>query len=332
MYNYFFNNVIYQHVVALSDQFNEMSIINYDKDGKAIGWKPVPLTLAPKEKIIAELQADPTSPDSTPPNYLPRMSLIWNGIARNQERQRGKFEKRRILVEYVQNSDTGTQDAAALNDVQTVPYDLNFELTVWTKYMTDMAQILENILPFFNPEAHVSLFERGIGSERKVKVTLESVSPNFVTDITEPERRVLQCNLLFKMECNFYQPQLPISKPIKRVTTRMGIDRTPSNASEPIVEGETVNTFLLPAMTGSDLSYLDMDKKTWWCVQSFDGIESEYMGWEHHNDLDPANPVPPTPPGTINPNEIVYPDPPGTLYNIPQEEIDRGTEWGPPQD
>lgn len=332
MYNYFFNNTIYQHVVALSDQFNEMSIINYDKNGKAIGWKPVPLTLATKEKIIAELQADPGSPDINPPNFLPRMSLTWNGIARNQERQRGNFEKRRILVEYVQNTLTGEKEDAAINDIQTVPYDLNFEMSIWTKYMTDMAQILENILPFFNPEAHVSLFERGIGIERKVKVTLESVSPNFVTDISEPDRRILQCNLQFKMECNFYKPQLPISKPIKRVSARIGIDRTPAHATEPIVEGETVNTFLLPSLSGNDLSYFDMNKKMWGCVQSFDGIESTYMGWEHHNKLDPDNPVPPTPAGTINPNEIIYPDPPGSLYNIPQKEIDNGIKWGPPQD
>lgn len=330
MYNYYFNNVLFQYVTAVADIFNEMSIINYDKDGKAIGWKPVPLTLAPKEKVIAELQADPSSPDTTPPNYLPRMSLVWTGIARNSERQRGKFEKRRILVEYVDNN--GEEEPISVRDVQTVPYDMKLELCIWTKYMGDMSQILENILPFFNPEAHISVFERGVGTERNAKITLDSVSPNFVTDISEPDRRVLQCNLNFTVECNFYQPQLPISKPIKRVTTRIGIDRTPSNASEPLVEGETVNTFLLPTVTGGDLSYLDMDKKTWWCVQSFDGIESTYMGWEHHNAFEPDNEVPPTPPGTINPNEIVYPDPPGTLYNIPQEEIDRGTEWGPPQE
>lgn len=321
----FFSNVIYQHVVALSDVFNEMSIINYDKDGKAIGWKPVPLTLAPKEKVIAELQADPSSPDSTPPNFLPRMSLIWNGISRNQERQRGKYEKRRILVEYMEDPETGEQEEAAIRDVQTVPYDLTFELTVWTKYMTDMAQILENILPFFNPEAHVSLYERGIGSERKVKVTLESTSPNFVTDISEPERRILQCNLQFRMECNFYTPQLPISKMIKRVTTRMGIDSTKNGASEPTVEGETVNTFLLESVTGCN-SFLDMDPKIWGCVVSFDDIESDYMGWEHHNDLDPQNKVPPTPSTIVNPNEIVYPNPPGYLYNIPNDDLTRGQQ------
>jgi hypothetical protein len=306
-----------------------MSVINYDKDGKAIGWKPVPLTLAPKEKVIAELQADPSTPDQVPPNYLPRMSLIWNGLARNTERQRGKFEKRRILVDYMEDATTGEKNASVVRDVQTVPYDLTFEMSIWCKYMTDLTQILENIVPFFNPEAHVSLFERGVGTERNVKVILESISPNFVTDISEPERRVLQCNLTFRMECNFYTPELPISKPIKRVSTRIGIDTTKKNATIPTSEGETVVDFLLPPLSGSNLNYLDMDKKLWWCVQSFDNAESDYMAWQYHNKAYPQNPVPPTPSGTPNPNEIVYPDPPGALYNIPQAEIDRGHAWGP---
>jgi len=293
MYNYYFNNVLFQYVTAVSDIFNEMSIINYNKEGKAIGWKPVPLTLAPKEKIIAELQADPTTPDTTPPNYLPRMSLVWNGIARNAERQRGKFEKRRILVEYV--NEGGVEEPVAIRDVQTVPYDMKLELCIWTKYMTDMAQILENILPFFNPEAHISVYERGVGSERNAKITLDSVSPNFVTDISEPDRRVLQCNLNFTVECNFYLPQLPISKPIKRITVPIGIDRTPSHPKEPIVDGETLITFSVPP-SGNDMSYLDMDRSLWWCVNEFDSNMSQYMGWTYHNKLDPQNPLPPSPP------------------------------------
>ena len=329
MYNYYYNRTLWESISAFADMFNDMSIINYDKDGKAIGWKPVPVTLGPKEKVIAELQGDPATPDSTPPNYLPRISIIWNGISRDTERQRGKYEKRRILVEYVADPVTGADEPAAIRDVNTVPYIINIEMSIWTRYMGDMAQILENILPFFNPEATVSLYERGIGTEREAKVTLESVSPNFVTDISEPERRILQCNLSFKMECNFYLPQLPISKPIKRVTTRMGIDSTKTGAQQPTVEGETLNTFLLPSMSGENLSYLDMDKKTWSCVTAFDTLEADYMGWAHHNQLDPENPVPPMPETIVNPNEIVYPNPPGSLYNIPQEDIDRGILYGP---
>jgi hypothetical protein len=317
VYSYFFNNVILTHVTSFADIFNEMSVINYDKDGKAIGWKPVPVTLAPKEKVVSELMADPSTPDKNPPNYLPRMSITWNGISRNQERQRGQLEKRRVLVDY-----ESQEDPYIIMDMQTVPYDLNIELTLWTKYMSDMAQLLENILPFFNPEAPVSLYERGVGSERQVKVVLESVTPNFVVELSDPDRRVLQCNLGFRMECNFYKPQLPISKPIKRISTRIGMDITKRGAPEPTVEGSEVSVVSLPDVSGSS-NYLDMDAKIWSYKVQFDNNMNEYMGWQYRDGLSSNQPVTGKNPNPQNPNEIQQPN---YLYGIPDADIQRGLD------
>lgn len=317
MYNYFYNKVLWTSVAAFADIFNEMSVINYDKDGKAIGWKPIPVTLAPKEKVVSELIADPNTPDRTPPNYLPRISIVWNGIARNTERQRGNLEKRRIAVEY-----DDANEPQLIMDMQTVPYDLTFELTIWCKYMDDMAQILENILPFFNPEAPVSLYERGTGNERQVKVTLESVSPNFVVELADPDRRVLQCNLGFKMECNFYKPQLPIGKPIKRITTRIGADMSRRSPVDPAVQGDTISVVTLPDISGSE-NFLDMDKKIWAYRVQFDQNISDYMGWTYHDELDPNNPLTGPNPNPPNPNETPQN---GYLYEIPDEEVQKGLD------
>jgi hypothetical protein len=315
MYNYFYNKVIWTHVAAFADIFNEMSVINYDREGKAIGWKPVPVTLAPKEKVVSELIADPTTPDKNPPNFLPRISIVWNGLNRSTERQRGQLEKRRLIVDYEDQ-----EHPQAIVDMQTVPYELSFELTVWCKYMDDMAQILENILPFFNPEAPVSLYERGLGTERQVKVTLESVTPNFVVEMSDPDRRVLQCNLGFKMECNFYKPQLPIQKPIKRATVRMGADTTSRGSVDPNVNGTEVSVFTLPSVSGSS-NFLDMDQKIWSYKVQFDGNMSDYMGWQYHDQLDPNNPLTGTNPNPQNPNEIVNSN---YLYGIPDKDIQDG--------
>lgn len=317
MYNYFYNRTIWTHVTAFSDIFNEMSIINYDKDGKAIGWKPVPVTLAPKEKVVAELIADPDTPSKTPPNFLPRISIVWNGLSRNPERQRGQLEKRRITIDYEDQ-----EHPQAIMDMQTVPYDLMFELTVWCKYMDDMAQILENILPFFNPEAPVSLYERGLGTERQVKVTLESVTPNFVVELADPDRRVLQCNLSFKMECNFYKPQLPIGKPIKNVKVRMGADVSKRQPVDPNVNGTEVSVFSLPSISGSS-NFLDMDQKIWSYKVQFDSNMSDYMGWQYHDKLDPSNPLTGTNPNPTNPNEVVNDN---YLYGIPDKDIQDGLD------
>lgn len=342
MKNYFYNRVIWTHLSAFSDIFNDMSVLAYDNStGKAIGWKPVPVTIGPKEKVVAALIADdPDNPESVyaPDNYLPRISISWNGISRDTERQRGQLDKRRLFVEYLQSDEARAwcdEQKAANNglpapegtevlydpnsvspipvarvDTQTVPYILNIEMIIWTKYMDDMAQLLENILPFFNPDAPVSLCERGIGTERIVKVTLDSVSPNFVVELSNTDRRVLQVTLGFQMEVNFYKPEEPISKPIKRVTVRMGTDSTVGNKinitgidKKPTASaaGETVNVVALPCLSGS-CDYLDLDNRIASIINAFDDNTSRYMAETYHSQLDPAIQTVPSDEPYNNPN------------------------------
>lgn len=272
MLNYFYNKVIWTHIAAFADIFNEMSVFVYDKDGKAIGWKPVPVIIATKEKVVSQLISQNKIDEDIMNNYLPLISISWKGISRNTERQRGLREKRRLLIEY-----EDPNNPKAITDMQTVPYDLDLELVIWTKYMDDAAQLLENILPFFNPEAPVSLYERGIGTERQVKVTLESVSTNIASDIAEPERRVIQITLSFKMECNFYKPQNESpTKPIKRITVYLGNENT-NIKGDNVYDGTVVNTFIPPNISGNLENFLDFDKEILHYKKQFDDEEINYF-------------------------------------------------------
>ncbi len=309
---------------SFADLWDDMSVIVYDSQGRAVGYKKVPITLGPKEKVVAALIAEQGGTSVYPPdNYLPRISITWNGFTRDQERQRGNHERRRLFVDLEDGCER------IRSDLQTVPWKIDFEVTLWTKYMDDMAQLLENILPFFNPDAPISLIERGVGIERQSKVTLESVSTNFQTDISNTERRVLQANLNFSMEINFYRPEEPIGKPIKRVTVRLGQDSTIQtknfdkswNAnSNPSSDGETINTAALPCISG-DVSVLDNDKRIWSVITNFDEDLGKYMADRYRNIIDPIRPIIPEDPPPYNPNTDndtldVYYDMYGTQMDI----------------
>jgi hypothetical protein len=164
----------------------------------------VPVVLAPKEKVISTLSALPGSERAEIDNILPKISIAWNGIEWVPERMRGQKQKRSLFVEYLDSS-AGTQRVKHY-DLQTSPYSLKFEVVLWTKYMDDGVQILENILPFFTPELYISIKERGVEIERKCMVRLDSISPNFVYELNEPDRRLLQWNMSFSVECNLYKP------------------------------------------------------------------------------------------------------------------------------
>jgi hypothetical protein len=304
---------IWSHIAAFADIFNDMSVLVYDDDGKAKGYKPVPVTIGPKEKIIAALIADNGISVYSPDNYLPRISVTWNGMNRNADRQRGNHEKRRLFVEYDDVDGDGSEETQVRMDMQTVPYDINFEVSLWTKHMDDLAQILENILPFFNPDAPVSLYERGTGQERIVKVTLDSVTPNFVTDLAETDRRVLQVNLGVTMEMNFYRPEIPPGKPIKRVTVRMGADTTSVWLTKAktisTADGDTLSAVALPCLSGGHFN--DYDSRTWTVIQAFDGDTKDYMADTYHNQMRTTyttsaeyDPTPPNP--NLDPTDDTY--------------------------
>lgn len=206
----FYYRTIWGHCVAFADLFNDIKLHVYDKDraspsyGQIIGYKDVPVMLAPKEKVISALTAQAGTERAEVDNVLPKISIAWSGISWVPERMRGQKQKRGLFVEFLDTS-SGTQRVKHY-DFQTSPYSLEFEVVIWTKYMDDGVQILENILPFFTPEAYISIKERGLETERKCMVKLNSVAPNFVYELNEPDRRLLQWNLSFSVECNLYKP------------------------------------------------------------------------------------------------------------------------------
>lgn len=217
MKNYFYPGSLYTSITAFADLFNNMSTRVFDKDGRIVGVKPVITTLAPKEKLASLLlKSDVNDIDPKVDNYLPRISINPIGYEWDSKRQKGFPYKRRLNIEYYdQDEIEGTNRSRRViqTDIEPIPYNISFDVVIWTKYDIDMKQILENILPWFAPEVQVSVKERNFGLERKEKVTLTGISPNNVIDLDESGRRILMTNLTFSMETVLYKP-IELSKEI----------------------------------------------------------------------------------------------------------------------
>lgn len=200
---YFYPQSTYTSIVAFSELFNDLTVRVFDSNNNIIGVKPVPLTLTPKEKIAAILASTNVNDvDPQVDNYLPRISINMSGLTFDAIRARGKFEKRLLNIDY----DLDNKKRTMQIDVQPVPYSISFEVTIWTKYMIDGIQLIEYLLPWFAPEQYVSYKERNFGLEHKSRVILNSVSPNFVYELGETERRVITWTLGFNMETIMFRP------------------------------------------------------------------------------------------------------------------------------
>lgn len=210
MKSYFYPQSTYTSIIAFSELFNDLTVRVFNEKNEIVGIKPVPVILSPKEKIAAILSTTPINDvDPQVDNYLPKISINMGGMQLDTARIRGKFEKRLLNIEY----DLDTNRRSMQMDVQSIPYILNFEVIVWTKYLTDGMQLVEYLTSNFVPEAYVSFKERNFGLEHKSKVTLNSISPNFVYELGETERRVITWTLNFDMETVIFKP-MEIAKEI----------------------------------------------------------------------------------------------------------------------
>ena len=98
-----------------------------------------------------------------------------------------------------------------------VPYNLDFELFIMAKQSDDALQIIEQILPFFQPDYTVTINDMAdMGIKRDVPIVLNSIGyeDSYRGDFTE--RRAIVYTLSFTSKFYLYGP-VTDSKVIKRV-------------------------------------------------------------------------------------------------------------------
>jgi len=175
----------------------------------------VPLSFAPKDKIIARLKQDPAI-DRETAITLPRMSFEYLGAYYNGDRKLPKINR------YVRKGDDADH---VFTQFVPVAYDFNFRLYVYAKNTEDNLKIVEQILPFFTPDytPTVHLIPE-INLTIDIPISLKSVYPedNYEGDFTA-DRRAQIWTLDFNLQGYLYGPV--IEKPlIKFVVTNFYTD------------------------------------------------------------------------------------------------------------
>ena len=90
---------------------------------------------------------------------------------------------------------------------QPAPYNLNFTLSILTKNMNDALQIVEQILPYFQPEYTVTMkMVDSMPDNRDVPIILNSVSFSDEYEGGFDDRRIIEYTLDFTMKTYFFGP------------------------------------------------------------------------------------------------------------------------------
>jgi hypothetical protein len=156
----------------------------------------IPIIYAPKEKYIARLNSD-YDLNREIQVVLPRMSFELSGLSYDPARKQNSLTR---------NTKVSSQSQSNSQYVG-VPYDLNFELNIYTRNIDDGTHIVEQILPYFNPDYTVSsMMVPEMGFVKDIPVILNSVAYDIEHEGNFDAVRFVTWKLSFTVKAHFYGP------------------------------------------------------------------------------------------------------------------------------
>ena len=207
---YFYNETIRKTIIAFGSLFNDINITRKNAEGTAVQYLKVPLAYGPKQKFIIRLEGDPNL-DQKVAITLPRIGFEINGLDYAPERKLNRIMKKRK----VQNTEDDKLKSM-LTQYSPVPYNIGFEMFVMARNSDDGIQIVEQILPFFQPEYTVSIREvPEMDTIRDVPIILNNVSYEDTYDGDFTTRRAIVYTFSFTAKTYVYGP-VNTSKPITK--------------------------------------------------------------------------------------------------------------------
>ena len=194
----FFHDTMRKYVATFGTLFNDIKLNRTNREGAVIETVGVPLTYGPRDKFVTRLQGD-ANLDNAVAIQLPRMSFNMIDM---------QYDASRMTPATNQLGNYGA--ARAINTVYSmVPYDLTFQLSIYTKTNEDGVRIVEQILPFFVPQfaPSVQLLDDP-DLVQDIPIIFGGVQVQDVYDGNFEDRRVLVHTMTFVMKAYMIGPKV----------------------------------------------------------------------------------------------------------------------------
>jgi hypothetical protein len=259
----FYFSLIRKYVILMGTLVNNIRITRTDKSGNVTALLKVPVTYAPKDKMLARVMQDPGIDRPTAVAPLPLISFEMGQM---------RYDGSRKLptVNRISVKDT-TSSSKFKYQYNPVPYNIEFKMFIYAKNAEDGTKIIEQILPYFTPDwtTTVNLIPE-VDVVMDIPIILNNISYSDNYDKEFKERRAIVWTLDFILkgyiygpvkkggvikfvETNFYLPSTPEGKIIDAVgntelSERITIQPGLSNTGGPInyYGGPNANTGTIP--------------------------------------------------------------------------------------
>jgi hypothetical protein len=198
MFDYFYHEIFRKTVIGFGTLFNNVEIRQTNNQGEITSVLKVPLAYGPIQKFLARVEQQPNL--NTPVQItLPRMSFEFTGLSYDSTR------KLTTTQTFLSKSVTDSSDIR--KTYMPVPYNMDFELSIMTKLNDDMLQIVEQILPYFQPSYTLSInLVESIGEKRDIPIVLDSITMEDDYEGDYSTRRALIYTLKFTAKIYLFGP------------------------------------------------------------------------------------------------------------------------------
>ena len=195
---HFYNRTIRKVVVGFGTLFNDIQLIRYTRDmATEVERFKVPLSYGAKEKYLTRLASDPDLTKSIAIT-VPRISFDMVGMS---------YDSSRKSITTNRNFSVGANNTTLKSQYGPIPYNFDFNLSVYVRNTEDGAQIMEQILPFFTPDFTVTMdFIPGMDQKYDMPIILNSVSTTTDYEGDMMSTRLILWDLTFTAKAFIWPP------------------------------------------------------------------------------------------------------------------------------
>lgn len=195
--NEFYNETIRRYVVVFGTMFNDMVVWRRNNAGDIIKRIKVPIAYGPRAKFLSRLKQDPnlTKPSGID---LPRMSFQITGY---------NYDITRKLTTVGQIKAPAANTSVNGSVYNPVPWNIDFELSIYVLNAEDGTMLLEQILPYFTPEwTNTMKILDSLDLRMDVPVVLNNISTEDTYEDSFDNRRTIIHTLSFTMKGYLFGP------------------------------------------------------------------------------------------------------------------------------
>jgi len=209
----FYHESIRNVIVAFGTMFNNVQIIRKNNSGEVVQSMKVPLAYGPKQKYLTRLDQDPSATGATAIT-LPRLGFEIGSLTYDPVRKMNRVQR---FKKVKASAGAGIPSQKLDTQYMPVPYNMDITLYAMAKNSDDALQIVEQILPYFQPDYTLTINDMSdMGIKKDVPIILTDVAYEDSYQGDFDSRRAIIYTMSFTTKFFLYGP-VTSSKVIKTV-------------------------------------------------------------------------------------------------------------------